>query len=112
MAELTTFLNTVAGKKAEAVAFYDSFDPFTGKPWARIPRCDAKDAEAAVAAAKQAFKSGPWRGLTASARGRLLVKLADLIEADADRLAAIEVHDNGKLLAEMSAQVKYLPQWF
>jgi aldehyde dehydrogenase (NAD+) len=112
MAELTTFLNTVAGKKTEAKGFFDSFDPYTGKAWARIPRGEASDADAAVAAAKQAFRSTAWRALTASARGRLLVKLADLIEAEADRLAAIEVHDNGKLLAEMSAQVKYLPQWF
>ena len=112
MTELVTFLNTVAGRKAEATSFYESFDPFTGKPWARIPRCEASDADAAVAAARQAFRSNAWRGLTASARGRLLVKLAELIEAEADRLAAIEVRDNGKLLAEMSAQVKYLPQWF
>ena len=112
MAELTTFLNTVAGKKTEAKAFFESFDPYTGKAWARIPRGDSSDADAAVAAARQAFRSTAWRALTASARGRLLVKLADLIEAEADRLAAIEVHDNGKLLAEMSAQVKYLPQWF
>ncbi len=112
MSELVTFLNTVGGKKAEAKAFFESFDPYTGKPWARIPRGEAGDVDVAVASAKAAFRTGPWRTMTASARGRLLVKLADLIEADADRLAAIEVHDNGKLLAEMSAQVKYLPQWF
>lgn len=112
MSELVTFLNTVGGKKAEAKAFFESFDPFTGKPWARIPRGEAADVDAAVAAAKAAFRGGPWRAMTASARGRLLVKLADIIEAEADRLAVVEVNDNGKLLAEMSAQVKYLPQWF
>lgn len=112
MSELVTFLNTVGGKKAEAKAFFESFDPFTGKPWARIPRGEAADVDATVAAAKAAFRGGPWRAMTASARGRLLVKLADIIEAEADRLAVIEVNDNGKLLAEMSAQVKYLPQWF
>ena len=112
MSDLTVFQNTVGGKKIEARAFFESFDPFTGKPWAKIPSCSAADVDAAVGAAKQAFKTGPWRAMNATQRGRLLVRLADLIEAEADRLAAIEVHDNGKLIAEMSAQLKYIPQWF
>jgi (Z)-2-((N-methylformamido)methylene)-5-hydroxybutyrolactone dehydrogenase len=112
MDALTVFQNTVAGQKAEARQFFDSFDPFTGKPWAKIPRCDSADVDKAVGAASQAFRAGPWRALNASQRGRLLVRLADILEAEADRLAAIEVRDNGKLIAEMSAQCKYLPQWF
>src|ERR1700760_440616 len=47
-----------------------------------------------------------------SARGALLRRLADLIAADADRLAAIETRDNGKLITEMRAQLRYIPQWF
>ncbi|GIT53297.1 MAG: hypothetical protein Ct9H300mP16_04570 [Pseudomonadota bacterium] len=45
-------------------------------------------------------------------RGRLLYKLADLIERDAAHLAEIEVRDNGKLIAEMSGQTHYMPQWY
>ncbi len=112
MTDLAIFQNTVAGKKVEAREFFESFDPFTGKPWAKIPRCGAGDVDEAVGAASQAFRTGPWRALTATQRGRLLVRLADLIEAEADRLAALEVRDNGKLIAEMSAQLKYLPQWY
>ena len=48
----------------------------------------------------------------ATARGKLLLRLADLIARDAEKLAAIEVRDNGKLLAEMSGQVRYIPEWF
>jgi (Z)-2-((N-methylformamido)methylene)-5-hydroxybutyrolactone dehydrogenase len=51
-------------------------------------------------------------GLTATARGKLLVRLADLIAENADRLAALETRDNGKLIAEMSAQLRYLPEWY
>jgi acyl-CoA reductase-like NAD-dependent aldehyde dehydrogenase len=112
MSDLAVFRNTVGGRKVAAPAYFESFDPFIGKPWAKIPRCDATDVDAAVAAASQAFRTGPWRTMNPSQRGRLLVRLADLIEAEADRLAEIEVRDNGKLIAEMSAQVKYLPQWF
>jgi (Z)-2-((N-methylformamido)methylene)-5-hydroxybutyrolactone dehydrogenase len=112
MSELAVFQNTVDGKKAEAREFFETFDPFAGRPWAKIPRCNAVDVDAAVGAANRAFRANPWRAMNASQRGRLLVRLADLIEAEADRLAAIEVRDNGKLIAEMSAQLRYLPQWY
>ena len=112
MSGLTVFQNTIAGKKTGSSEFFESFDPFTGKPWALIPRCGPAEVDAAVGAASQAFRAGPWRAMNASQRGRLLLRLADLIEAEADRLAAIEVQDNGKLMAEMSAQLKYVPQWY
>ena len=111
MSELTRFANIVAGKSMPLAATFESFDPFTGKPWALVPRCNADDADAAVSAAAQAFR-GPWRGITASARGKLLLRLADLIAANAERLAALETRDNGKLIAEMSAQVRYMAEWY
>ncbi|MCA0419791.1 MAG: aldehyde dehydrogenase, partial [Proteobacteria bacterium] len=64
------------------------------------------------AAAKAAFRSKEWAGLTPSARGKLLVRLADLIAENAERLAAIETRDNGKLISEMSAQLRYIPEWY
>ena len=92
--------------------YLESFNPFTGKPWALIPRGKAKDAKRAVAAAKQAFTSGPWPKMNATQRGALLRKLGDLIAANAERLAQLEVRDNGKLIAEMLAQLRYIPQWY
>src|SRR5207302_4267588 len=53
-----------------------------------------------------------WHKLTASDRGARLRKLGDLIAAVAPRLAEIETTDNGKLIAEMRAQLNYIPQWF
>ena len=50
--------------------------------------------------------------MTASARGKVMRKLADLVAANAERLAEIEVRDNGKLLAEMLGQVRYHPEWW
>ena len=50
--------------------------------------------------------------LTATGRGHLLRRLGDLIAENADRLAEIEVKDNGKLIAEMGMQLKYVPQWY
>lgn len=90
----------------------DTENPYTGKPWARIPRGSAADAERAVAAAYAAYDRGPWPELIASQRGALLRRLGDLIAANADHLAEIEVTDNGKLRAEMLGQMKYMPEWY
>jgi (Z)-2-((N-methylformamido)methylene)-5-hydroxybutyrolactone dehydrogenase len=103
----------VDGKWIDAIAGerFETTDPYKGTAWASLPRARAADAAQAVEAAERAMQ-GPWGAMNASARGRLLHRLADLIERDAERLARIEVRDNGKLFAEMFSQVSYLPQYF
>lgn len=86
-------------------------NPFSGETWAMIARGGAGDVDAAVASAKAAGE-GAWSQLSASARGKLLRKFADLVIANADRLAQIEMTDNGKLAAEVVAQVKYMGEYF
>lgn len=90
---------------------FESADPYTGKTWALLPRAKKADVDAAVEAADAAF-NGEWSRMTASARGLLMHRLADLIARDAEKLARTEVRDNGKLITEMRAQVGYLPQYF
>jgi phenylacetaldehyde dehydrogenase len=75
---------------------FATFDPATGEVLAQVAEGDREDAERAVRAARSAFESGPWPSLTASERGRLLWKLADLVEANGDELAELESLDNGK----------------
>jgi aldehyde dehydrogenase (NAD+) len=87
-------------------------NPFTGKPWALIPNGNAEDVERAVQAAHRAFTEGLWATMHPSDRGLLMYRLADLITANAERLADLEVRDNGKLRVEMLGQMKYLPRWF
>jgi len=101
-----TFVNASDGR------WFETQNPYTGKAWAEVARGTAADIDRAVQAADQAFRTGPWPEMTATQRGALLRKLGDLIARDAERLAEFEVQDNGKLLAEMSAQLRYLPQWF
>ena len=96
---------------ASSGQWLDTVNPYTGEAWARIPRANADDVNAAVSAAHAAF-AGEWSSFKPSQRGRLLMTLADLIENDAEHLANIEVRDNGKLYAEMFAQTKYLAQWY
>ncbi|RWP43554.1 MAG: aldehyde dehydrogenase [Mesorhizobium sp.] len=109
---LVSFQNTVGGRLQSTADTFESFDPFTGRPWALIPRGGAAEVDAAVASAKAAFRSKEWAGITATARGKLLVRLADLIAGNAERIAAIETRDNGKLITEMTAQLRYIPEWF
>jgi (Z)-2-((N-methylformamido)methylene)-5-hydroxybutyrolactone dehydrogenase len=109
---LAAFQNTVNGRQVVPRASFESFDPFTGTPWASIPADGPLEVDAAVSAARAAFKSKAWGGLTATARGKLLLKLADIIAENAERLAAIETRDNGKLLSEMTTQLRYIPEWY
>ena len=92
--------------------YFESFDPYLGEPWALVARGDAADVDRAVGAAHRAFTDGAWPGLNASQRGALLHRLGDLVAREATRLAEIEVRDNGKLIAEMAAQLTYVPNWY
>src|SRR5688500_1783927 len=91
---------------------FESDDPYRGEPWALIPTGTADDADRAVRAARRAFTSGEWPALPPSRRGALLRRLGDLISERSRSLAEIEVRDNGKLFAEMSAQTAYMAQWY
>ncbi|MDB5685986.1 MAG: aldehyde dehydrogenase family protein [Rhizorhabdus sp.] len=107
------FRNIINGVGVDAQDVIESFDPYTGQPWALIPRCGAAEVDAAVAAAKAAFHAPGWRGITATQRGKLLNCFADILDREADRLARIEKsRDNGKLIAEMGAQLRYLPEYY
>lgn len=91
--------------------WFDSLDPFSGKPWAQIPQGDATDVDLAVTAAADAFE-GPWSKLSPSDRGMILFKFGQLIERDAQRLADAESRDNGKVMSEVFGQVKYVAKYF
>jgi len=90
----------------------ETSDPVTGEDWAWVPRGGAEDVERAVEAAHRAFSEGPWPALSASARGALMRKLGDLITENAEWLARIEMRDNGKLLAELSMQMRYMANYY
>ncbi|HZI81388.1 MAG TPA: aldehyde dehydrogenase [Vicinamibacterales bacterium] len=111
---LTSFQMFIDGQWTDAARrdVFESDDPYLGRPWALIPRGTADDVDRAVRAAHRALTTGEWPKLTASKRGALLRRLGDLITERSAQLAAIEVRDNGKLLAEMSAQCAYMAQWY
>jgi (Z)-2-((N-methylformamido)methylene)-5-hydroxybutyrolactone dehydrogenase len=91
---------------------FETVNPYTGRPWALIPRAGAEDVDAAVRAARAAFDAGPWRRTTAVERGRLLRRLAELIAENAERIAIVETTDNGKLIREMEGQLRGLADYY
>jgi aldehyde dehydrogenase (NAD+) len=112
--KLTEYQTYIDGTWVSAASgrTFQTYDPYTGEPWALIPECDAADADRAVEAAWRAFETGPWPAMTQTARGKVMRRIAGLIERHGERLAEIEVRDNGKLISEMAAQLRYLPEWF
>jgi phenylacetaldehyde dehydrogenase len=75
---------------------FETVNPATGEVLARVARGNAADIDQAVKAARRAFSNPTWRRMNANDRTRLLLRLADLIERDADELAVLECLDNGK----------------
>lgn len=92
----------------------DTVDPYHGTAWARIARGNAEDANRAVAAAHEAMYTGPWSEMTATQRGKILRRIGDLLSdpRNAQFLAEVESRDNGKILAEMQGQLKYIPEFW
>ena len=88
----------IGGQWVEAASgkTFATLNPATGRELAQVAEADAEDINRAVAAARKAFESGPWPKMTPSQRGRLLWRVAELIEEHADELALLETLDNGK----------------
>ncbi|MDE0360922.1 MAG: aldehyde dehydrogenase family protein, partial [Rhodospirillaceae bacterium] len=78
-------------------ATFPVIDPSSGMEIARVAEAGAADVDAAVAAARRAFEDPAWREMAPEARERLLWRLADLVERNADELGQIETVDNGML---------------
>lgn len=84
-------------------ATFETRHPATEEKIADVSRAGPADVDRAVKAARRAFEEGDWRQMDARDRGRLLSRLADLIEQNADELAALETLDNGKPIRDARA---------
>ncbi|WP_312110360.1 aldehyde dehydrogenase [Pantoea septica] len=102
----------INGQFEPGAATFDSLNPATGQPWATIAEARAEEVNRAVAAAHQAFNAPEWRDMTASMRGKLLLRLADLVEQNADELARLETLDTGKIIRETRAQIAYVADYY
>src|SRR5579864_3841032 len=97
---------------------FDTYNPATGEVIAKVAAASAKDVDKAVKAARKALESGPWATMDAVDRGRLMFKLADLIERDSEKLAALESLNCGKTIRDsigdmqgVVATLRYYAGW-
>ena len=92
----------IGGEWVQASKMFETINPATGEVLTEVAEASAFDVDRAVAAARQAFddRSGPWRKMSSSERGRLLWKLADLLEQHIEEFAELETLDNGKPIFE------------
>ncbi|XP_019191935.1 PREDICTED: aldehyde dehydrogenase family 2 member C4-like [Ipomoea nil] len=88
------FVDSLSGKT------FESIDPRNEEVIARVAEGDKEDVDLAVKAARQAFDNGPWPRFSGTERRRILLKLADLIEENAEEIAVLETLDAGKLFSE------------
>ncbi|MGF6978514.1 acyl-CoA reductase-like NAD-dependent aldehyde dehydrogenase [Paraburkholderia sp. JPY465] len=102
----------IDGQFEPGAATFASVNPATGKAWAQMPEARTEQVNRAVEAANRALTDSAWAGLTASARGKLLYKLAGLVEKAAPRLAEIETNDTGKIIRETSSQIAYVAEYY
>ncbi len=85
-------------------ARFDTVDPWTQQTWSEVAEAGAEDVDAAVGAARRAFDDGRWSALGFDERGRLLHRLADLVDDHLDELAAADTTDMGKPLTAMKTK--------
>lgn len=89
-----------------------SQNPATGEDWATFACAAPSDVDRAIAAGRRVLNDPAWRDMTQTQRGKLLYRLAELIEENAQRIGQIETTDSGKLLAETATQSAYVGDYY
>ncbi len=105
------FQHRIGGIAADSVegGTFTTENPTTGKVWGRFALGRTIDVNRAVGAAKTSFDA--WRGLSPTRRGRLMMRWADTILANAETIGRLESMQNGKLLNELVLQARIVPDW-
>ena len=91
--------NFIGGESVapQSGTYVELMNPATGQPFAEMPVSNAHDVDSALSVAAKAFAS--WKRTTPSQRSHALLKIADLLEANAEELVAIEAENTGKIIA-------------
>ena len=112
--KITRYQHYIDGQWGDAAdgATLTTINPSNEEVWAEVPAASEADVNRAVAAAKTALHEGPWATMTATARGKLLRRLGDLIIEQAHHLGDIETIDSGKLLKETRGQTGYVSDYY
>lgn len=94
-------------RQAHGGARFDSINPYNGEVCATMADAAKQDVENAVGSAREAFDRGPWGRMNGYERGRLMLRLADVMESRADHIASVETTDNGKVIRETTSHARF-----
>ena len=97
-------------RDGEGGAMFPAVNPFDQRVWAQIPTAGPADVRDAIAAARRAFET--WGRIPGVQRAKIMLRLADILEADADRMARLETTDNGKIIRETQVQMVFAARQF
>ncbi|AVH43862.1 aldehyde dehydrogenase [Agrobacterium tumefaciens] len=110
---MRSFQCYIDGRFEDGERRFASLDPASGTAWAEMPESREADVGRAVEAAHRAlYEDAGWSKLTATQRGKLLYRLADLVTENAKTLAELETRDTGKIIRETSAQIAYVADYY
>ncbi|MGV2066488.1 aldehyde dehydrogenase [Agrobacterium sp. 22-226-1] len=110
---MRSFQCYIDGRFEDGETRFASLDPASGTAWAEMPESREADVGRAVEAAHRAlYEDAGWSKLTATQRGKLLYRLADLVTENAKTLAELETRDTGKIIRETSAQIAYVADYY
>lgn len=110
---MRSFQCYIDGRFEDGERRFASLDPASGTAWAEMPESREADVGRAVEAAHRAlYEDAGWSKLTATQRGKLLYRLADLVAENAKTLAELETRDTGKIIRETSAQIAYVADYY
>jgi len=109
-----TYQLLIGGRWVDAASgkTFEDLNPATADALANVAEADAEDVSRAVAVARTAFEEGPWGRMSGGERGKILMRIADRLEAEADTIARLESQDNGRPIRETSAQARIIPRWY
>ena len=109
-----TYQLLIGGRWVDAASgrTFEDVNPTTGEVLATVAEADGEDVNRAVAAAHAAFEQGPWGRMSGGERGRILLRIADLLDRGADAIARLESQDNGRPIRETSAQSAIVSRWY
>lgn len=114
VAQGRAFMNIIGGKQVEALSGkrMDVVSPSDGIAFGSIPASGTQDVDAAVKSARHAYEHGEWGKMAAVDRGRILLKLSELISKNSDELAALESRDTGKPVKQGIADIVGCARYF
>lgn len=109
-----SYKNLIAGKLCDAISGkkLDVTSPSDGLSFASIPQSSKRDIDLAVRSARHAYEKGAWGKMSATERGRVLLKFSFLIEKHKDELASLEAKDTGKIFSQAKSDISGLARYF